>query len=116
MRLRFKLALAVMILILLSGMSEALIRDGNIPGKAGLSFSSIRYSFRTLNVTIRNRTKHNVNFGGTMVFLDKNYKVIARAELLNAKIKRHSSRKYKAFFTYGSGHEAERAKYLEWEF
>ena len=115
-RLNFALVILILILFLIPGISEALIRDGSVPGKSGLSFSSIRYSFRTLNVTIRNRTKYNVNFGGSMIFLDKNYKIIARAELLNAKIKRHSSRKYNAFFTYGSGHEAESAKYLEWEF
>ena len=51
-----------------------------------------------------------------MLFLDKNYKVIARAELLTAKVKRHSSRKYKAFFSEGTGNDAKRARYLEWEF
>ena len=116
MRLRFKLALAVMILILFSGMSEALIRYGNINGKPGLSFSGLQYTLKTLNVTVRNTTKYNVNFGGTMIFLDRNYRVIARAELLNAKIKRRSSRKYKAFFTEGNGHAAQSAKYLHWEF
>ena len=113
---RFKSALVILILILMAGSCEALIRYGNIDRKPGLTFEGLQYSFRSLNLTVRNRTKYNVNFGGTMIFLDKNYKIIAKAELLNAKIKRHSSRKYKAFFTYGSGHEAERAKYLEWEF
>ncbi len=116
MIMKRKLCSAILILILSCGIAEALIRDGSIRGKSGLSFSSIRYSFRTLDVTIRNRTKYNVNFGGTMIFRDKNYKVIAKAELMNAKIKRHSSRKYRAFFSYGSGHEAESAKYLDWEF
>ena len=120
MRKRFNFALVIMILFMLfgvsTGMSEALIRYGNINRKPGLSFEGLQYSFRRLNVTVRNRTKYNVNFGGTMIFMEKNYKIIAKAELLNARIKRHSSRTYKAFFTYGSGHEAERAKYLEWEF
>ena len=116
MRRRFKLALAVLILILFSGMSEALIRYGNIDRKPGLSFGGLQYNLRSLNVTISNRTKYNVNFGGTMLFLDKNYRVIAKAELLNAKIKRRSSRQYRAFFTEGNGREAESAKYLRWEF
>ena len=38
------------------------------------------------------------------------------SELLTAKIKRHSSRKYHGFFSYGTGEEAKRARYLEWEF
>ena len=113
---KFMLAVLLMLLILFSGMSEALIRYGSINGKPGLSFGGLQYKLRTLNVTISNKTKYNVNFGATMVFLDRNYKVIAKAELLNAKIKRHSSRKYKAFFTEGNGHEAESAKYLQWEF
>lgn len=115
---RFKFAPVIMILclILMPLSSEGLIRYGNINRKPGLSFGSLQYSLNKLNVTISNRTKYNVNFGGTMIFMDKNYKVIAKAELLNAKIKRHSSKRYNAFFTYGNGHEAERAKYLEWEF
>ncbi len=98
------------------GISEAVVRDGAIRGKYGLSFGSISYSFRSLDVTVRNRTKYNVNFGGAMLFLDRNYRIIARAELLNAKIKRYSSRRYKAFFSYGSGEAAKSARYLEWEF
>lgn len=101
---------------MLSGISEAIIRNGGIRGKSGLSFGSVKYSFGSLSVVIRNRNAHNVNFGGTMLFLDKNYRVIARAELLTAKIKRHSSRTYKAYFSEGSGNEAQAAKYLDWEF
>ena len=111
-----KFAAVILAVAMFAGMSEAVIRDGAIRGKSGLSFGSVSYSFNSLNVTIRNRTKYNVSFGGAMLFLDKNYKVIARAELLTAKIKRHSSRKYKAFFSEGSGEEAKKARYLEWEF
>ena len=101
---------------MLYGVSEAVIRDGSIRGKSGLSYGSISYSYDSLNVVIRNSTKYNVNFGGSMLFLDKNYRVIARAELMQAKIKRRSSRKYKAFFSEGTGEEAKRARYMEWEF
>mgnify|MGYP007102019528 CR=1 FL=1 len=109
-------AVAVIAVMILAGISEAVIRDGAIRGKSGLSFGSIAYTFRGLSVTVRNSTKYNVNFGGTMIFLDKNYKVIAKAELLTAKIKRHSSRMYSGFFSYGTGEEAKSARYLEWEF
>ena len=111
-----RLGIAVLILMVLSGVSGAVVRDGTVRGKNGLSFSSIAYTFNGLSVTIRNRTKNNVTFGGTMVFLDRNYRVIAKAELLNAKIKRHSSRRFKGFFSYGTGEEAKNAKYLDWEF
>ncbi len=116
--IKFSTVILILLIFLCgqSKISHAVIKDGAIRGKNGLSYNSISYSFNSLFVTIRNRTKYNVNFGGTMLFLDKNYKVIARAELLTAKIKRHSARKYKAFFTEGSGNEAQSARYLEWEF
>ncbi len=116
MRRKFYFLGLILSILLLAGISEAVIKNGAIRGKNGLSYGSITYSFKSLNVTIHNSTKYNVNFGGTMLFLDKNYKVIAKAELLTGKIKRHSSRTYRAFFSEGSGHEAQSAKYLEWEF
>lgn len=111
-----RLAAVCVVLLVLSGISEAVIRNGGIRGKAGLSYGSIGYSFASLSVVIRNSNHHNVNFGGSMLFLDRNYKVIARAELMKATIKRNSSRRYRAFFSKGSGNEAQAAKYLEWEF
>lgn len=113
---KIKFILAILILFTLIAACEGVILDGAIRGKNGLSYSSIAYSFDSISVTIRNSTKYNVNFGGSMLFLDKNYRVVARAELLTAKIKRHSSRKYKAFFSEGTGNDAKRARYLEWEF
>ncbi|MBQ6775931.1 MAG: hypothetical protein IJP53_05675 [Synergistaceae bacterium] len=111
-----KIIFVVLLSLALAGVCEAVIVDGAVRGKSGLSYGSISYAFDSLNVTIRNSTKYNVNFGGSMLFLDKNYRVIARAELLSAKIKRHSSRKYRAFFSEGTGEEAKKARYLEWEF
>ncbi len=111
----FCFAGVILAVMILAGMSEAVIRDGAIRGKR-LSFSAVAYTFKGLSVTIRNPSKYNVNFGGTMIFLDRNYRVIAKAELLTAKIKRHSSRRYKGFFSYGTGEEAKSARYLEWEF
>lgn len=112
----FNFAAMILAVVMLCGISEAVIRDGAIHGKSGLSFGSVSYAFNSLTVTIRNSTKYNVNFGGAMVFLDRHYNVVARAELLTAKIKRRSARKYKAFFSYGTGEEAKSARYLEWEF
>ena len=112
----YRFIIVFVILMVFAGVSEAVIRNGSIRGKSGLSYGSISYSFNSLNVVIRNSNRHNVDFGGSMLFLDRNYRVIARADLLPAKIKRNSSRQYKAFFSKGSSHEAQRAKYLEWEF
>ena len=116
MKKLLKISAVIMILLMIAGACEAVVRNGSIDGRRGLYYSEISYGFKNLSIRIRNHNKYNVNFGGSMLFLDKNYKVIARAELLNAKIKRHSSRKFKAFFSKGSGNEAKNARYIEWEF
>ena len=107
----------ILVLILaLAGVSHALVRDGAIRGKKGLSFSNVNYAFDNVTLTVSNSTKYNVSFGGSMLFLDRHHRVVARAEVMKGKIKRHSSRRYKAFFTLGSGNEARTASFLEWEF
>ncbi|MBR2208866.1 MAG: hypothetical protein IJ859_08700 [Synergistaceae bacterium] len=111
-----KFILSFSLIFIFAAISEAVIIDGAIRGKSGFSYSSIAYGFDSVSVTIKNSSQYNRDFGGTMLFLDKNYKVIARAELLKARIKRHSSRKYKAFFSEGTGEDAKHARYLEWEF
>ena len=112
----YRLVVVLAMCAVLAGSSDAFIRDGAVRGRKGLSFGSISYAFDTLSVTIRNSNSHNVNFGGSMIFLDRNYRVVARAELMTEKIKRRSSRRYKGYFTEGSGNEAQSAQYLEWEF
>ena len=112
----FSFAAVILAVMIFAGISEAVIRDGAIRGKNGLTFGAVSYTFKGLSVTIKNPSKYNVNFGGTMIFLDRNYRVIAKAELLTTKIKRRSSRRYKGFFSYGTGEDAKRARYLEWEF
>ena len=111
---RFIIIIAV--ILALSGVSHALIRDGAIRGRKGLSFSNVKYAFDNVTLTVSNGTKYNVSFGGSMLFLDRHHRVVARAEVMKGKIKRHSSRRYKAFFTQGSGNEARSASFLEWEF
>ena len=112
----YKFALVMTMILALSGVSHAVLRNGRIQEKAGLSYGFMAYSFDSVNVTITNRNSHNVTFGGTMIFLDKNYKVTAKAELMSATINRRSSRKYKAFFSDGNGETAKKAKYIRWEF
>ena len=94
----------------------AVVREGAVPGREGLAFHDLTYRFDSIQVTITNKNGHNVIFGGTMVFLDRHYRPVARAELLPQHIKRRSSRKYRAVFTEGSGHEAKAASFLVWEF
>ena len=116
MKRAFRFIIILAVILALAGTCYAVIRDGEIRGKRGLTFSEVKYSFNKITLTISNSTKHNISFGGSMIFLDRHHKVVARAELMKGKIKRYSSRKYKASFTIGSGNEAKSARYLEWEF
>lgn len=116
MRRSFRFMIIIAAVLMLAGVSDAFIRDGAIRGKKGLSFSNVKYAFDSVTLTVSNRTKYNVSFGGSMLFLDRHHRLVARAEVMKGKIKRHSSRRYKAFFTYGSGNEARSASFLEWEF
>lgn len=110
--------LVIITILILSITVEAFgfIRDGAVPNKKGLSFSSISYQFKELKITIRNRNHYNVNFGGTMIFLDRHHREVARAEILTKKIKRNSSRRFNGIFVKGSGNEASSASFLVWEF
>lgn len=103
-------------LFMYAGVCHAVVRNGSIEGKAGLSYGFMSYDFGSVNVTIMNGNRHQVTFGGTMVFLDKDYRVVARAGIPSGVIKRNSSRRYKGFFTEGSGSSAQKAKYVRWEF
>ena len=101
--------------LLLAGPAAAFIREGGIPGRPGLSFHRVTYHFGHLFVDISNGTNQNVIFGGTMFFLDRHRRPVARAEILPEKIKRRSTRRYRAPFTEGSGNEASSAAWLVWE-
>lgn len=109
------LFLALALVLAWAGAAGAMIRDGAVPGRSGLSFHDVTYHFGHLFVSITNRTAQNVVFGGSMLFLDRHNRPVARAELLPEKIKRRATKRYRAVFTQGSGHEASAASYLVWE-
>ena len=96
--------------------AEAVVREGGIEGRPGFSFRNLIYEWDHLLVDIVNGTRRNVTFGGTMIFLDRHGRTVARAELLPERIKRKSSRRYKGLFVEGSGEEASRAMRLMWLF
>lgn len=113
--LRKFFAAAALLVTVLAGTSSALLREGAVAGREGLSFSRVIYRFDHLFIDITNGTKKNVIFGGSMVFLDRNRRPIARAELLPEHIKRGTTRRYRARITEGSGNEASAAYFLMWE-
>ena len=96
--------------------AEAVVREGAIEGRPGFSFRNLIYKWGHLFVDIVNGTQRNVSFGGTMLFLDRYGKTVARAELLPAKVKRRSFRRYRGRFLEGSGEEASKAVRLMWLF
>ena len=95
---------------------EAVVREGGIEGRPGFSFRNLVYKWDHLLVEIVNGTPRNVSFGGTMLFLDRHGRTVARAELLPEKVKRKSSRRFKGRFVQGSGEEASKAMRLMWLF
>ena len=108
---------AVMLLLTLAcGIARAFIREGSVAGRPGLSFHGMAYFWGHLDVNITNGTKENVLFGGTMLFMDRRKRVVARAEILPEWIKRRSTRRLRAVFTEGSGEDASAAWLLVWEF
>ena len=105
-----------LLLTLVCGTAGAFIREGGVAGRSGLSFHGMAYFWGHLDVNITNGTKENVLFGGTMLFLDRRKRVVARAEILPERIKRRSTRRLRAVFTEGSGEDASAAWLLVWEF
>lgn len=105
----------VLVGALYASAAAAFLRGGGIPGRQGLSFHRITYHYGHLFVDISNGTGRNVIFGGTMLFLDRWRRPIARAEILPEKIGRRSTRRFRATFTEGSGEEASSAAHLVWE-
>lgn len=117
-RLRLTVSAVVLSLavLLVSGSAGAVVREGGIEGRPGFSFRNLIYKWDHLFVDIVNGTPRNVTFGGTMLFLDRYGRTVARAELLPAKVKRQAFRRYKGQFVQGSGEEASKADRLMWLF
>ena len=103
-------------LVVGAGPAEAVVREGAIEGRPGFSFRNLIYKWGHLFVDIVNGTPRNVSFGGTMLFLDRRKRVVARAEILPERIGRRSTRRLRGVFTEGSGEDASTASLLVWEF
>lgn len=99
-----------------AGAAEAVVREGRIEERPEFSFRNLIYKWDHLFVDIVNGTPRNATFGGTMLFLDRHGKTVARAELLPAKVKRNASRRYTGQFVQGTGEEASKAMRLMWLF
>ncbi len=115
-RLAFLSVFLFAFLSVFCGNSSAVLKEADIEGRPGLSFKNIIYGWDSLFVDIVNMTPHNLDFGCTMVFINKYGEPIARAEILPERLEHRSVKRYIGRFVLGSGEEAKRAVNLLWEF
>lgn len=95
---------------------RGVVRDGSIESVPGLEFENLVYFWDRVMVSVINTYPQNVRFGGTMVFLDRRGRHLARANLLPQYIAGQNSRRYTARFVEGSGEAARRASKIIWDF
>ena len=92
------------------------VRHGRIEAVPGFLFENIVYAWDKLTLDVVNITSSNRFFEGTMVFLDRRGRQVARANLLPRKIVGQRSERYIAYFEAGSGETARRALRVIWDF
>lgn len=115
MRPLIKICLVWVCLLLSANGAWAVVREGRIEEVPGLRFENVRYGWGSLWVNIVNMTDRNVQFGGAMIFLDRNGNVLAVAQLLPKRAVRNSVGRYNAHFQVGSGDGARRAVRVLWD-
>jgi hypothetical protein len=92
------------------------VRDGRIEDVPGVRFENILYAWNSLSIDVVNMTNRSMTFGGTMTFLDRRGRPVARVRLLPKKILRDSVERYKGYFVEGTGETARRASRILWDF
>jgi hypothetical protein len=118
----FCAAAAVLVLVLTfpeaahSMRMRSVVRYEKIERIPGFRFENLVYDWDKVALDVVNTTTDIRKFGGTMVFLDRNGRPLARAELLPRKIDGLRSERYAAFFVEGSGETARRAMRVRWDF
>ena len=112
----FCVGAAVVMVLAFSGVACAAVRDKIIEEVPGLWYENVVYAWNRVAVDIVNTTKENLIFGGTMVFLDRRGKQVARASLLPRKVAGLTSERYIAYLVEGSGEAARHAKRVIWDF
>jgi len=109
-------AVAIVLVLTFPGAARAALRHSRIEAVPGFRFENLVYSWNKVMLDVVNTTSSNNSFEGTMIFLDRRGKTVARANLLPRNIAARRSQRYNAYFVEGSGETARRALRVLWDF
>ena len=118
-RSAFKICVGVAIVLVLtfSGVADAAVRYNNrIEKVPGLRFGNFVYAWNKVELDVANATSDVRVFEGTMIFLDRRGRPLAKASLLPKKVAGMKSERYTAYLIEGSGEAAQRAAKIIWDF
>ena len=107
---------AIISVLVFSGIAQAVVRHSRIEAVPGFRFENLVYSWNKVMLDVVNTTCNNRFFEGTMIFLDRRGRTVARATLLPRKIASRGTQRYNAYFIDGSGETARRASRVLWDF
>jgi len=99
-----------------SGPAHAVVRYSRIEAVPGFRFDNLVYAWDKLTLDVINVDPNGRIFEGTMVFLDRRGKQVARANLLPRNVNGGRAERYIAYFEKGSGETARRATRVIWDF
>jgi len=108
--------MAIVLAGALSGAASGAVKEDIIEDVPGFRFENVVYAWDKVSLDVVNMTRDNGLFGGTMIFLDRRGKPIAKAVLLPKKVAAMRSERYTAHLVEGSGEAARRAKRVIWDF
>ena len=107
---------AIALVLTFSGNSHAALRYSNIEAVPGFRFENLVYFWNKVMLDVVNTTCNTSFFEGTMIFLDRRGRIVARATLLPRRIASRGTQRYNAYFVDGSGETARRAARVLWDF
>ena len=107
---------ALFLLFWMAPPASAVVRDARIGDIPGFRFENVVYNWNKIFIDVVNMTNRNAFFGGTMIFLDRYGRPVAKVQLLPQKIVRNSSRRYTGYCVSGTGETARRASRVVWDF
>ena len=107
---------AVILALAFSGVASAAVRYDKIEEIPGFRFKNFVYAWNKVELDVVNTTADIRQFEGTIVFLDRRGRALARANLLPKKIYGGKTERCTAYFVKGSGEIAQRASSVIWDF
>lgn len=112
----FRTFATIVLVLAFSGAAHALVRHSRIEAVPGFRFENLVYFWDKVMLDVVSTTCNVSVFEGTMVFLDRRGRIVARATLLPRRIASRGTQRYNAYFINGSGETARRASRVLWDF